>query len=145
MKQYFDTSVLVAFCVKGHSHHAPALAALRGLVKSRHQGFVSAHGLAELYSVLTRAPFTPPVYPGEAIQILEQSILPNLDLVDLSGKEYVALHRDCAERGWTGGRVSDLLHVRSAEKKRCERIYTFKMKDFRELASEDFRPRVTSP
>jgi|SRR5436309_2146601 len=86
MKLYFDTSVLVASAVKGHVHHAPAHSALERLLRDKHRGYVSAHGLAEIYAVLTRAPFVPPVYPSEAWQILEQNILPHFTLVELASK-----------------------------------------------------------
>ncbi len=61
MRLYFDTSVLVAFAVQGHAHHAAAYTALEQMVRGRHHGYVSSHGLAEVYAVLTRTPFTPPV------------------------------------------------------------------------------------
>jgi predicted nucleic acid-binding protein len=61
---YFDTSVLVAAAVGRHPHNAPALSELEALITGKHQGYVSAHGLTEVYSVLTRTPFNPPFYPS---------------------------------------------------------------------------------
>lgn len=144
MNWYFDSSVLVAAAVRAHSHHARAAGILDELVKKKHRGYVSAHGLVEVYSVLTRAPFTPPVYPSEAWQILEQSFVPNLEVVTLSGKEYRDVIRDCAARGVAGGLVYDALHLRCAEKAGCERVYTFNVKEFRRLAPQ-LEDRICAP
>jgi len=45
---YFDTSVLVAAAVRVHPHNAPALNVLEQLVKGRHRGYLSAHGITEV-------------------------------------------------------------------------------------------------
>jgi predicted nucleic acid-binding protein len=66
---YFDTSVLVPAAVARHPHNASALAVLEELVRRKHRGFISAHSLTEVYSVLTRTPFKPPLYPSEAWQL----------------------------------------------------------------------------
>ena len=145
MKLYFDTSVLVASAVKGHVHHAPAHSALERLLRDKHRGYVSAHGLAEIYAVLTRAPFVPPVYPSEAWQILEQNILPHFTLVELPSKDYVGLVKECAAQGWTGGRIYDLLQLACAQKASCERIYTFNLQHFRELAPPSLEEKIHAP
>ena len=145
MKWYFDTSVEVALCVKGHPHHASALALMEQVAAGKHQGFISAHGMVEVYSVLTRTPFTPPLYPSEAWQLLEQSVLPHLNLVTLRAEEYRQVLKESAERGWTGGRVYDLLHLKCAAKQDCARIYTFNVRHFRELAPVGWAERVCSP
>lgn len=104
---------------------------------------MSAHGLAEVYSVLTRTPFTPPVYPGEAWQI-QQSFLRHLEVVALSAKEYQDVIRHCASNGISGGLVYDALHLRCAEKVRSDRVYTFNVKDFRLLAP-NLESRICAP
>ncbi len=88
VKWYFDTSVIVSAAVRQHPHNAPALAVLEELIKRKHTGFISAHSLTEIYSVLTRTPFKPPLYPSEAWQIIEQMILPHMEMVTLTPKEY---------------------------------------------------------
>src|SRR5262249_47304894 len=114
MNWYFDTSVLVAAALSEHPHNGPALAILEERLSQKHKGFISAHSLTELYSVLTRAPFKPPIYPGEVMQIIDAMVLPYLELVTLDKDDYEALVRDCAAHGWTGGRIHDALHVRCA-------------------------------
>ena len=145
MKFYFDTSVLVAASVQGHSHYAPAIQALDSMVSHGHRGSISAHGLAEIYAVLTRTPFTPAIYPSEAWRILEATVLPHVEVLALSAAEYKHLVQQCAAAGWIGGRVYDLIHIRCARKAQCDRLYTFNVKDFRALAPDDFRDRVCSP
>lgn len=145
MRFYLDSSILVAALVEGHPHNEAALAALESLVEGHHRAFVSAHGLAETYSVLTRTPFIPPVYPLEAWQLLEQSILPYVALVSLNGREYKEIVRQCAQAGWVGGRVYDLIHLRCAQKSRCDRIYTFNIREFRALAPAGFEGKIFTP
>lgn len=142
---YFDTSVLVPAAVTKHPHNAPALAVLEELIARKRRGFTSAHGLTELYSVLTRTPFKPPVYPSEAWQIIEGMILPHMELVSLTAAEYREVVRHCAVNGWTGGRVHDAVHLRCAQKAQCDRIYTFNIKDFRTLASADQAGKIAAP
>jgi predicted nucleic acid-binding protein len=108
------------------------------------QAFVSGHGLAEFYAVLTRTPFSPPVYPSEAWQLLTQNVLPYFEIVTLSGKEYEETIQRCVQQGWGGGRVYDALHIRSALKASCDRIYTFNVRHFQQLALE-FPERITAP
>ncbi len=144
MKTYFDTTVLVAACIANHPHHGPAVMALRDVVEKKRQGYASAHGLAEFFAVLTKAPFTPPIFPSEAWKLLSENILKNFEVVDLNAKEYREAIRSCAENGWAGGRVYDVLHIHSAQKASCDRILTFNVRHFQQLAPE-WRERVASP
>ena len=136
MKVYFDTTVLVASCVADHPHYAPASTALANVHAHTIQGYVGAHGLAEFYAVITRAPFSPPVFPNEAWQLLSENILSTFQVVSLSAKEYQESIRRCSQNGWAGGKIYDLLHIRSAQKAECERLYTFNVRHFRQLAPE---------
>jgi len=141
---YFDTNVLIAAVLARHPQHLVAAAALRKVHSRDIQGWISAHGLAELYAVLTRVPLTPPVYPGEAWQMLERDVFPYFEVVPLSGDEYRETLRRCATAGWTGGRVYDALHVAAARKADCRQIYTFNLRHFRELA-DDLAGRMQTP
>ena len=145
MSWYFDSSVLVAAAVNQHPHNAAALEVLEQLASAKHRGYTSAHTLTEVYSVLTRTPFRPPLYPNEAWQIIEAMILPHMELVTLAAKDYRELVRRCAMNGWSGGRVHDALHLRCAQKAGCDRIYTFNVKDFRALAPAEFQDKISAP
>ena len=145
VKWYFDTSVLVAAAVIRHPHNGPALAVLEEMLSPQHSGYISAHSLAEVYSVLTRTPFKPPLYPSEAWQIIGEMVLSHMELVTLTAEEYPEVVRHCATSGWTGGRVHDMVHLRCAQKASCDRIYTFNVKDFRALAGAGWEDRICAP
>jgi predicted nucleic acid-binding protein len=133
---YFDTAVLVASSIAGHPHHREALAALESVHGKAAVGFTSGHGLAEMYAVLTRTPFTPAIYPSEAWELISGNILPYFEISSLPGKIYQKTIEDCAKRGWIGGRVYDALHLSCAKEAGCDRIYTFNVKHFQQLAPE---------
>jgi predicted nucleic acid-binding protein len=141
---YFDSTILVASCVEAHTHHRQASEAMQSLLTRDTVGYVNGHGLAESYNVLTRTPFSPPVLPTEAWQLLTRNILPNLTIVSLSSEEYLEVIQHCSENGWGGGLVYDALHIRSAQKANCERIFTFNVRHFEQLAPE-LRGRIMWP
>jgi predicted nucleic acid-binding protein len=88
------------------------------------QGCISTHGLAECYAVLTRAPFSPRVHPAEASRFLEDNIIPHFELVTLSADDYKLVLSGSAKAGLVGGVVYDALHLESARKAGCDRIFT---------------------
>jgi predicted nucleic acid-binding protein len=145
VKWYFDTSVLVPAAVTGHPHNAASLAILEELIRRNHHGVISAHSLTEVYSVLTRTPFKPPLYPSEAWQIIEQMVLAHMEMVTLNAKEYREVVVRCASSGWAGGKVHDAVHLRCAQKAECDRVYTFNVKDFRALAPEELAEKIGAP
>jgi predicted nucleic acid-binding protein len=144
MKAYFDTAVLVAASVARHEHHSQSIVAFESVREKRIQGHVSGHGLSEAYAVLTRTPFKPAVYPSEAWNLLNTDILPYFEIVTITPQMYRETIRDCAEKGWIGGRIYDALHIRCAIESNCERIYTFNVRHFQQLAP-DLAQRICSP
>jgi len=110
VKVYVDTNILVAASVQEHQHHAQAFELVRKIKEGALQGYIITHGLAEFYSVLTRAPFSPRVHPAEAGRFLEDNILPHFELVALSPHDYKAVLSICAKAGLVGGVVFDALH-----------------------------------
>jgi predicted nucleic acid-binding protein len=144
VKIYCDTSVLVAASISAHSHHVPAVGLLKQIRNGKFEAFMSAHGTAEFYAVLTRAPLVPPVYPAEAWRLLTENILPHFQVMALSPTDYQSVLRQAAEKGWTGGLVYDALHVASAVGNKCRRIYTFNLRHFLQVAP-DLRDIICSP
>ena len=71
-------------------------------------------------------------------------ILPNMELATLTPEEYRDPVRHCALSGWAGGRVHDAVHLRCAQKAGCGRIYTFNVKDFRELAPQELLDKIAA-
>jgi len=144
MKAYLDTAVLVAASVADHPHHSQSLAALQMVRKKAMTGHISGHGLSEVYAVLTRTPFTPPIYPMEAWKLLSMNVLPYFQIVTLTPEMYWQAIQECADRGWIGGRIYDALHLCCAKKAACDRIYTFNVRHFQQLAP-DLADRIGAP
>lgn len=144
MKVYLDTNVIVARMVTGHIHQLTAGSLLQQIESRRWTPVIAAHGLAEMYSVLTRTPFQPPVTPAQAWQMLEANVLPRFEIESLNRSDYGRVLRNCAAQGWGGGRVFDALHLAAARKARCARIYTFDVAHFRQLGP-DLLDRILAP
>jgi len=136
VKAYFDTNVVVAGYVESHSQHYLAFEAILDAYVGRLSGVVLAHGLAEIYSVMTRTPFEPRVSPREAWEMLKDNVLEKFEIVHLTTAEHSDAIRICADAGWPGGRIHDVLHLKAARKAECERIYTFDVRHFRQLAPD---------
>ena len=144
MKFFFDTSVLVAVAVAHHPHHAAGLAAYRQAMSGRHSGAVSAHGLAETFSTLTRLPLSPAIHPSEAYLFINETVLPHCEVVSLDSKDYLAILETAVKAALRGGVVYDALQLRCAEKSRCDRIYTFNHAHFLRLAPT-LRDKISQP
>jgi predicted nucleic acid-binding protein len=144
MKAYFDTNVLVSALQPYHVHHARSFAALAEVRDGVIAGYLSGHGLAELYSVLTRAPFGFPVTAMEIADLIRETVVPFLNIVDVTAKEHMAAIAVCAAGGWKGGRIHDAVHIQAAVQAECEVIYTYDVDHFRSLAPE-WGGRIQSP
>jgi predicted nucleic acid-binding protein len=131
---FFDTSVLIAAASASHPHHAPALAAMALLRVDSHRGWMSQHTVAETYAILTSAPLVPRIHPSEALRIIEDNILPWISVVTLDPGDYIEVVRDMTAGGWRSGKIYDALHLRCAGKQPIDRIYTFNVKEFQQLA-----------
>lgn len=145
VKAYLDTSVLVASLLEDHPHHGSAASMLQAVSEKKVAAITCAHTLAELYSVLTRTPFTPRIYPSEAWMLIEQNILPTIQVVALTAAEYISLVKDSASAGHIGGTLYDSIHLFAARAHNCDRVYTLNVREFRSLAGEELRDRISSP
>jgi predicted nucleic acid-binding protein len=145
MRVYLDTSVLVAACLEGHPRHGEAFALLARLRSGEVEGVTGGHALAEFYSVVTRAPLSPRVHPAEAGRMVKDTLEDSLRVLALTAREYGEAIAEASEMGWRGGSIYDALHVRTAIKARCDRIYTFNVRDFQRLAGGDWKEKVAEP
>ncbi len=136
MSSFFDTSVLVAASEQSHPHYRQARPALERVASGKEQGFISVHSIAEIYAVLTRLPVQPRIHPAEASQIIQANILPHFESVSIAKKDYGEALRLVARGGWGGAKIYDALLVGCAVRCGAERIYTFNLSDFRQLAPE---------
>jgi predicted nucleic acid-binding protein len=145
VKVYLDTNILIAASVQEHQHHVQSFDLVKAVKEGSIEGCIGTHGLAEFYSVLTRAPFTPRVHPTEAGRFLDDNIFPYFELIALSADDYKAVLRSSTNAGLIGGVVFDALHLHSAQKAGCDRIYTFNVKDFRFLAPAGLADKIAAP
>lgn len=144
MKVFFDTNVLVAASEQNHPHHRPAFDALRRVVAGTDRGFISLHSVAETYAALTRLPVRPRIQPADAARILSETILPHVQTVPISKKDYLYALKTVVDRGLSGAKIYDSLILGCAARTRVDRIYTFNLRDFHDLAP-DLSDRICAP
>ena len=144
MKIFCDTSVLVAACVGQHPHFARAHPLLAAVKRGEHEGCISAHTLAELYSVLTSLPVTPRITPAEAVRMIAQNVEALFRMVPVTAAMYRRALQQCEARGLAGGAVYDALLIECARSASVDRIYTFNLRDFHRLAP-DLTARIAAP
>lgn len=144
MNVYTDTSVIVARTLPSHFHHANAVELFRSLRGQRWNPVISSHGLAEIYSVLTRLPMPQRISAAEASHLIHENILSQFEVQPLGKADYAEIVRSCSAQGWTGGAIYDAVHIHAARKAKCARIYTFNLSDFRRIAP-DLRDRILTP
>jgi predicted nucleic acid-binding protein len=141
MKEFFDTSVLVAAFWGGHVHHVPSLKRFAAAEK-RHSAS-GIHSLAEVYAVMTTLPVKPMIPPEQALLFVEE-IRNRLTLVSLSAEEYFAAIQNAASRGFTGGRIYDSLLLACAAKSKAQAVYTWNLKHYQSLGP-GLAPRIQAP
>lgn len=144
MKVLLDTSVLTAALVKAHPAHVVAAAWLRRIQNGDIVGFINAHALAELYSNLTRIPFEPRIRANEIAMMYENDIRGQLEIVSLSGDDYLNVVDYLRQKGLTGGIIYDALHIFAGIKSGVDQILTFNSKHFRQIYPE-LADRVVEP
>ena len=144
MNVYLDTNIIVADAVEDHEFHARAVSLIHEAQRRRWTLFLSAHGLAEAYAVLTGAPFSHRISPAEAWLILQENVLQLFEIQSLSRTDYTEVARSCGTLGLSGGAIFDAIHIQAARRANCARIYTFDVGDFRRVAP-DLDDRILNP
>jgi predicted nucleic acid-binding protein len=133
IREFFDTSVLVAAFWAKHVHHASSLRLL-ACANKKHSA-CGVHSLAEVFATMTALPVHPMIPPEQAVLFL-QEMQERLTFVSLDHKEYFSTIRQAADRGFTSGRVYDALLLRCALKSRAAVIYTWNQRHFQSIAPE---------
>jgi predicted nucleic acid-binding protein len=141
MKEFFDTSVLVAAFWAGHAHHQASVTRLGAANKK--QSACGIHSLAEVYAVMTALPVKPLIPPEQALLFVEE-VRDRLTLVALESEEYFAAIQKTAGSGFSGGRVYDALLLACAAKAKAQTIYTWNLKHYQALAPE-LSARILTP
>ena len=127
MKVLLDTNVLVAALVKDHAHHGETLPWLQQIIRNDIAGAISAHSLAEVYTVLTKALKIP---TAVALQLIETNILGHIEVVVLDGEDYHNLLKHCVHLNVSGPKVYDALIGWAAWKADVDFLVTKNKKDF---------------
>ncbi len=70
MREFFDTSVLIAAFHGGHVHHLPSLK--RFAAAEKKHSACGIHSLAEVYAVMTVLPVKPMIPPEQALLFVEE-------------------------------------------------------------------------
>ena len=141
MKEFFDTSVLVAVFVDQHPHHLASFQRFSAADKKR--SACAMHSLAEVYSAMTTLPVRPPI-PPEQVLLFLQEIRQRLTLISLTAEDYLGAIHKTAALGFTSGRVYDALLLACAVKWRSQTIYTWNLKHFQALAP-DIATNIKNP
>lgn len=131
LKALFDTNVLVAALVEDHRDHTRAFPHLDRALSGVDQGFVSTHGLAETYSVLTTLPIRPRITPRgarEALQVVQET----LAVVPLGSGAAIDRMKGL---NLSGGGIYDALHAQAALKSEVDAILTLNPEHFTRLGA----------
>jgi predicted nucleic acid-binding protein len=142
---FFDTTILVAASELSHPHYAQARPALLRVAAGQDRGFMGLHSIAEVFAALTRLPVQPRIHPVEAERIVTHNILPHFEVVSLSKEDYLEAMNTMSNGGWSGARIYDALLLRCAARCAVERIYTFNLGDFRQLAPAGLQEKICAP
>jgi len=109
------------------------------------KGFISQHSIAEVYAALTRLPVVPRIHPLEAARIIRDNILENFETVAVEKKDYLEALEIVSDSGWPGARIYDALILCCAARSPAQRIYTFNLKDFKQLATGRILQMICAP
>lgn len=130
MKEFFDTSVLVAAFWNAHPGHDASNRLVSGAKKKT--SACALHSLAEVYAVMTALPVKDAIVPEQALLFVEE-VRARFTIVSLVEAEYVHTIEQAAARGFASGRVYDALLLGCAAKCAAEVIYTWNLKHFKAL------------
>jgi len=142
---FFDTTVLVAASEQSHPHYAQARPALLRVAARKDHGFVGMHSIAEVFAALTRLPVQPRIHPIEAARIVTENILPHFEVVPMGKDDYLEALKTMASGGWIGAKIYDALLLCCASRCDVDRIYTFNLGDFRQLAPVGLQKKICAP
>ena len=143
MKVVFDTSVLVPALVASHPAHGRAFVWLEAVRRQSLSGAVAWHGLAELWSVLTRFPLVPAVAPADATAMVER-LASLLEVLPMTAGVYRLAFERATTKRVRSGALFDALHLAAAEKASADAFVTLNPLDFERLAAEG-SPRIVVP
>jgi len=145
MKVFCDTNVLIAAFLTNYPQHNAARPVLERIKARTDEGVAATHSLAETYAVLTRLPGANQVAANVAWQLISANVIKNFSLIELSAKEYSKTLEQAAAKNLEGGKIYDALLLAAALKSGAERIYTFNVSHFQNIADVNLRARIVAP
>lgn len=125
MTTALDSTILVAALVEAEPHHAASDALLDGADVR-----IYAHALSETFNTITGGRSGYRLSAADASRFLEESILPNVEVVTLTPREMLAAMRESQSRGVRGAAIFDFLHLIAAKKAGATRLYTLNIRHF---------------
>jgi len=132
VRDFFDSSSLLAAMIEDESGHEKALAAL----SSTRDGYASTHSLAECFATLTGGRITSRLTPAIAAEMVECNVAKRLTLVSLTQAEIAAALKTAASVGARGGAFYDVLLLAAARKCGADRIHTLNYRHFAAFAPD---------
>jgi predicted nucleic acid-binding protein len=141
IRDFLDTSVLIAAFWGDHVNHEPSLGIFARASKTTTA--CCAHSVAEVYSVMTALPVRPLISPDQALLFLEQ-LRERVAIVPLSESDYFQTVQKAAELGATSGRIYDVLLLAAARKVEARHVYTWNIRHFQQIAP-DWERRIRTP
>ena len=145
MRVFLDTSVLVAAVVTKHEHHARAFEILDRVQSGKDEGHVSGHSLTETYATLTKLPLPFRHTPEQALLSIEENVVKHFKVTTLGASDYAQLIREAALSGIQGGTIYDAVLIKCAVKSGAEKIWTFNLKHFQNIAPKGVVSQIFAP
>jgi predicted nucleic acid-binding protein len=149
MKALLDTSVLVAAHLPTHPFYSAAIPWIAHAKLGTYELVVSAHSLAETYSVLTRLPVKPRIIPAAAWQFIEQNIVSCAVIVALNAGDYQVVMKHVVHLGLMGGVVPDAVIAKAGDLAAVDYLMTFNVAHFQKVwpsaAMRVFSPQAMAP
>ena len=140
MKQFFDTSVLIAAFVEDELHHSECAR----IVAAATKGVVYLHGLAECFSMLTGGRLSVRLSAESASRLLDANLAGRMEVVSLSPVDVMQVLRESHALGIRGGGIYDALHLAAARKAEADEIFTLNLRHFQAFAP-DLSDRIKRP
>ena len=139
MIRFLDTSVILTSLDGDEAHHT---ACDRIIAAGGNRIYV--HALAETFSLVSGGRQGRRLGTAAVARLIEQSVLPFVQLHALSGREITAALAECELRGVRGGAICDWLHLAAASRAGAEVFHTLNLRDFQALTRPG-DPRIEAP
>jgi predicted nucleic acid-binding protein len=139
MSALLDSSVLIAALAPDEDSHAESLALL-----TQAGNVVYAHAFLETFSTLTGGKLGVKVDADLAAQLLRETVVPRVRVVELGTEEVLDALRLAIKHGVRGGAVYDFMQLVAARKAGAALTYTLNIADFQHL-HRDGAPEIRRP